>query len=133
MITFLTVIIVLILFFIVYRFLRFSSTGLTVLREKFLVTDQPEGDTFIRQTIRVGELYYRNCVRITITSRGLYIAVSIPFPWSKGERMMIPWDMLSQESVSGLFLWKVVKLNVAGEEMISIWIPDYIGKNLPIG
>ena len=92
----------------------------------------PDGDTFSHQTIHVAGLYYRNCVKIIIAPGGLYLSVAIPFPWSAGERAMIPWDQISYEGDEGGFLWRHTRLKVRGVEPVYITIPQNIGRRLPI-
>ena len=114
------------------RFFRGSKTGLQELLNRFPSPEIQNGDSFFRQTIQIGNIYYRNCVRITVSPSGLFLLISIPFPGIYGGMMLIPWDAITIDGQDRR-VWKTVaRLRVEGKETRDIAIPENIAHMLPI-
>ena len=124
--------ILLLVFYLAARFFKGSSTDLHDLLNRFPSADIQTGDSFFRQTIQIGNIYYRNCVRVNVSPSGLFLSISIPFPWISGGMMLIPWNTITIDGQERR-LWKAsTRLRVEGKETIFITIPDNIARLLPI-
>ena len=127
-----SLILVILCVMMVLRFLAHSKTGLDILVARYNAPDIPSGQEFARQTIKIGALYYRNCVRIVIAPEGLFLGFSLPFPWSAGERVLIPWDQISRDGYDRMFWIQAPRLKVLSPEPVIVIVPGKTDSLLPI-
>jgi hypothetical protein len=128
----LVLVIILVAYHIVARMFAGSFSGLQELISRFPVSDLPPGESFPMQTIRIGSVWYRNSARIIISPSGLYLLVSIHFPWIAGGMTLVPWNCLTMDGKEQVLYKRYARLKVKGKEEIFITIPGEIGKKLPI-
>ena len=119
-------------FYIFARGFRRAGSGLQTLVGRYPAWNPPEGESFSNQTVRIGDVWYRNCARITISSSGLYIAVSIPFPGIPGGIALIPWNIITIEGEEPSFWKTFTRIRITEYEHLSLTLPEEIIRLFPI-
>ncbi|MBI4766116.1 MAG: hypothetical protein HY787_16210 [Deltaproteobacteria bacterium] len=93
-----------------------QGRGWTTLAEHFPTASQPPGELLKRQTIEVGQVVYKRCVRVGITPQGLYLDVNLPFS-SRLKPLLIPWEMVKGVR-EGTLYWEKTRILSIGEPEI---------------
>ena len=102
----------------------------------------PNGKTYTRVSIQVGQILYRNCTTICISRMGLYISVDYFFPFKpKYAPVFIPWHAIVNIQWVRLFWQKAALLRLNGAPPVSITLPmrvfnelrSYIGPEILAG
>jgi hypothetical protein len=107
------------LFFLIPKIMKSISGrggGWTRLAEQFPALSQAEGDFFKRQTIEVGQVFYKRCATVGISKPGLYLEVNIPFS-SRLKPLFIPWEMVKGLREGSLYWRKTVILSIGEPEL----------------
>lgn len=111
------------LWYVIARGFRRAGSGLEILVGRYCACTPPQGESFSNQTIRIGDLWYKNCVSIIVSTSGLYISVSIPFPGIPGGIALIPWDAITIEGQEQAFWKTFTRIRIAGDKPLSITLP----------
>lgn len=97
-----------------------------LLAKKFATTEHPPRMDFRWESLRVGLVSYRRCIRMAILDKGLYLAVMFPFGiWQKS--LLIPWDQFKKPALENNSLLRyqwvryVHRLNVGDPYITAIW------------
>ena len=72
---------------------------------------KPEPD-FRRQTVKVGQVMWRNCVSVAILDDGLWLDVSAPLPFLAKTPMLVPWPEIAAVETVRLFWEEAAMLSV---------------------
>ena len=105
------------------RGFRRAGSGLEILVGRYCVCTPPQGESFSNQTIRIGDVWYKNCVTVIVSASGLYISVSVPFPGIPGGIALIPWDVITIAGQEQAFWKTYTRIRIAGDEALSITLP----------
>lgn len=111
------------LWYVMARGFQRAGSGLEILVGRFCACTPPQGEAFSNQTIRINDIWYKNCAGIIVSTSGLYISVSIPFPGIPGGIALIPWDTITTEGQEQAFWKTYTRIRIAGDEPLSITIP----------
>lgn len=95
-------IMILALFLVVFHFFKHldKSGGFSILAEQWPARLEPSGTVFSHQTLGLGKIWYKNCVKVVSSDGGLYILVGFPFRRGtlfysdSGKSTLIPWGSL---------------------------------------
>ncbi|MCU0580375.1 MAG: hypothetical protein MUF69_12670 [Desulfobacterota bacterium] len=96
--------------------LRGRGGGWNRLAEHFPADRQPPGTVFLKQTIQVGSVAYKNCATVAPAAAGLYLAVQIPL-FSRLTPLLIPWESIQGQREGSLYWKKTVTLSIGSPEI----------------
>jgi len=132
-------ILVIVLFFVVFYMLKNldKSGGYSMLVEQWPVSQDPTGTVFSRQTLGLGKVWYKNCVKIVISREGLFISLGFPFRLlslihsESGMSALIPWGSLRYRQKSSAFWTHVYEYEVQSEKPVILTVSKQIAHSFP--
>lgn len=83
-----------------------------------------------RQTLKVGKVIWRNCVRVGLGEEGLYLAITGPLLFLRWPDLLIPWPEIRSAVPTSLFWRQHVMLSVARPEISTITVPDELYRRM---
>jgi len=97
-----------------------NLSGIKRLAEQYPVKEQAEGNELVSQTVQFGSIRYRNCVRIIISPKGIYLRITPPL--GSNYEMLIPWGEIVKTSVSSLYGSKAMQIHIGNPEKDSLTV-----------
>ena len=94
------------------------TSGLDRLGELYPAASPPEGETYRKQWVAVGPVYYKNTADVCIGPGGLYLWVR-PF-LGKYKPVMIPWSEFREPRPALLYWHKAVRLTIGDPEVTTV-------------
>jgi len=101
-----------------------SRLGWSAAAKRFPASLKPEGKAFYAPSVIFPtRAHYNTCVKITVTSEGLHLAVNVLF--ALGCRpMLVPWTAVTTISEhEGWFGSRYLKIEIAGPDGLAIRLP----------
>jgi hypothetical protein len=109
---------------LILQHVRGRSGGWRRLAERYSAGHEPEGATSSGHTLEVGHVLYKNCVRVGVGERGLYLAVSSPLGLlGRLPPLAIPWSDLVPVGEGRIYWQKAVIVSVGHPEVATITLP----------
>lgn len=102
-------------------------SGLDKLIKAFPALRPPDGQSFNRQTVRIGSVCYKNCVTVTVNSVGFFLDVKTIF--SKNKLLFIPWNTVKGIEHTKVYWQSAVALSVGDPFIASV---TFIGSLVPL-
>ncbi len=127
------------LFLLVFLFLKNldKSGGYNLLAEHWPASLEPSGAVFSHQTLGVGKIWYKNCVKVVISPEGLFIALGFPFSIGsliqseRGKSVLIPWGSIEFRQKRSAFWTTMYEYAVQSEKPIIITVSKQIAYSFP--
>lgn len=88
-----------------------SGKGWGELAQLYPAAATPEGAGFEHQTIQVGFVVLKNCVKAVVCERGLYLKAVVPF-FAKHQPVLIPWPAIVAATETRLHMRRALELAV---------------------
>lgn len=86
------------------------KSGLSVLGDRYKITQQPEGTYYSKQTVQIGAVRYRQCVTIGLCDSGLFLWAQPIF--SNNPRLLIPWPDIKVDGPAKIYHNQAVALSI---------------------
>lgn len=121
--------------FLMRLFARMS--GYNRLAQRYATPYQPEGQEYRRQTLQIGAVRWRNCVRIGVSPLGLYLRPEAML--TSYAPVLIPWDEIRKTEGTRLYWRQAWRLSVGEPRVATITLPmdlfetirPHLGPDLP--
>ncbi len=98
-----------------------KASGLAKLAEYYKIDPLPAKVCIPNQTLRIGQVRYRRCVRVNSSEIGFYFLVKLPF--SKAQPIMIPWKDFRQSGTTKVYWETAIKFVVGKPFIAEIAVP----------
>jgi len=112
---------------ILLRHFKGSSGGWSRLSTAYASAEPPPADVLNRQTLVAGQILYRNCVAVGVTTQGLYLRVAAPaamlFPTLRKAPLLIPWTEFKRVEEGRLYWRKAAVLSLGHPLVGTITLP----------
>lgn len=99
-------------------------SGLEKLTERFPAPQKPPEAALDKQTIQIGMVRFRNCVRVKICPTGLYLHVKMVF--GNHPPVLIPWQELKNPQPAKIYQRKAKLLSVGSPPFTTIRLPQQL-------
>ncbi|MBP9009364.1 MAG: hypothetical protein KBG16_12020 [Methanospirillum sp.] len=127
-----TVLLILILgiFYKVYTSLN-TSRGLAAVSQRWPAETIPSGKRFSRQSIAVGNLWYKNCANLVVANEGLYISLGFPFSIIGSNSTCILWKYLHYAKKGRAFWMNVYEYEIEMDDPIILTVIKPVATAFP--
>jgi hypothetical protein len=127
-------IMILALFLVVLQFFKHldKSGGFSILAEQWPARLEPSGTVFSHQTLGLGKIWYKNCVKVVSSDGGLYISVGFPFRRGtlfcsdSGKSALIPWGSIRFRQKKSAFWTDMYEYEVQSQKPVILTVPKQI-------
>ncbi|MEM7427713.1 MAG: hypothetical protein AAF441_16595 [Pseudomonadota bacterium] len=104
------------LFWMAITWLVSTVGGWSVLAEQYPASEPLTGETFSWRSVRLGFFgSYSNCMRVTISGRGLYLQPL--FVYRFGHRpVFIPWEAVAAMHINLFGIFSAADLSISGKD-----------------
>ena len=100
-----------------------GSGGWGGLARQYAVPPREVDDAFRRQSLKVGQVLWRNCVTVAAPVDGLYLEVKAPLPFLAKPPLLIPWSQIGSVEMVRLFWQEAYQLEVGRPLIATITLP----------
>ena len=97
-----------------------QGSGLSVLAERFAARQPPAGQSFLRQTAKIGAVRYRNCVTLVVGAGGLFLDVGTLV--GKVGPVLVPWGEVRAARAVRLYWEPAVELTIGASAVATVTV-----------
>ncbi len=111
--------------FLVIRMLSRSGAGgggMAGLAGRYPAQDEPQGRAFSGQSVQIGAITWKRCVRVVVSDQGLYLRARSVF--ASRPPVLIPWQEITGFENCRLFWQTAGRLSVGNPPVANITLLD---------
>jgi hypothetical protein len=99
-------------------------SGLSKIIAQYPALESPQSRALERQTIQIGAVRFRKCVRVNIDTNGFYFCIHTVF--RKYPQVFIPWEEVGSIKESKIYGKRAQQLSIGEPPVGTIRIPQLI-------